>query len=91
MQTSTQHRIRIGGRLVNYNLVHSKAARKLRVRVGPSGVEVIQPSTHNDEEASDFLVANGSWILDHLNRAKRLGVDTAAPATALSLRIAEDP
>ena len=72
MQTLTQHRIRIGGRVVDYRLVHSKAARKLRVRVGPGGVEVVQPSTRTGEEVSDFLLSNGSWILDHLNRAERL-------------------
>ena len=44
MQASTQHRIRLGGRCVDYRLVRSKAARKLRVRVGPDGVEVVQPA-----------------------------------------------
>jgi predicted metal-dependent hydrolase len=72
MQTLTRQRIRIGGRVVDYRLVHSKAARKLRVRVGPGGVEVVQPSARTGEEVSDFLLSNGSWILDHLNRAERL-------------------
>lgn len=72
MQSSTQHRIRLGGRVVDYRLVRSKAARKLRVRVGPNGVEVVQPSKRNGEEVSDFLSTNRDWIVDQLERAERL-------------------
>ncbi len=72
MQASTQHRIRLGGRLIDYRLVRSRGARRLRVRVGPNGVEVVQPTTRNGEEVSEFLAANGSWILDQLERAERL-------------------
>lgn len=72
MRPSTQHRIRLGGRMVDYRLVRSKTARKLRVRVGPDGVEVVHPVGRNGEEVSDFLVANESWILDQLARAEQL-------------------
>lgn len=72
MQPSTQHRIQLGGRLVDYRIVHSKAARKLRILVGPSGVEVVQPEARNAEEVKGFLAANGGWILDQLDRAQRL-------------------
>src|SRR5262245_10152096 len=72
MQSSTQHRIRLGGRVIDYRLVRSKAARKLRVRVGPNGVEVVQPSTRDGEDASEFLAANRTWLLDQLERAERL-------------------
>ncbi len=72
MQSSTQHRIRLGGRLIDYRLVLSKAARKLRVRVGPNGVEVVQPTTRNGEEVAEFLAANRSWILDQVARTERL-------------------
>src|SRR5438093_6743831 len=72
MQSSTQHRIRLGGLVIDYRLVRSKAARKLRVRVGPNGVEVVQPSTRDGEEAAGFLAANRTWLLDQLQRAERL-------------------
>ena len=72
MQSSTQHKIWLDGRVVNYRLVRSKTARKLRVRVGPNGVEVVHPTTRNGEEVSQFLSANGHWILDQLERAERL-------------------
>ena len=72
MQTSTQRWIRIAGRLIDYRLVRSTAAHKLRVRVGPNGVEVVQPTTRNGEDVAAFLAASGSWILDQLERAERL-------------------
>jgi predicted metal-dependent hydrolase len=72
MQSSTQHRIRLGGRFVDYRLVRSKAARRLRVRVGPDGVEVVQPATRNDEEVAEFLTDNRTWLLDQLERTERL-------------------
>lgn len=71
MQSSTRELIQIGGRMVDYRLVRSKAARKLRVRVGPRGMEVVQPTTRGGEELSAFLVAHAGWILEQLDRSKR--------------------
>jgi predicted metal-dependent hydrolase len=72
MKSSTRHRIRLGRHLVDYSLVQSKVAHKLRVRVGPDGVEVVSPAGRGGEAASQFLLANGSWVLDQLDRAERL-------------------
>jgi predicted metal-dependent hydrolase len=72
MLFSTPQRVRIGNRVLEYRLVRSKAARKLRVRVGPNGVEVIQPYTRNGEELSDFLAKNSEWIVTELKRVEKL-------------------
>ena len=72
MKTSTQHRIRLGCREVDYRVVRSKAACKLRVRVGPDGVEVVQPISRNGEDVPEFLVANGRWVVEQIDRAERL-------------------
>src|SRR5258706_10613212 len=72
MKPATQHRIRLGDRHVDYRLSRSKAAHKLRVRVGPNGVEVAQPEARNGEDVSAFLRANASWILDQLERVEQL-------------------
>ena len=72
MRSSTHHRVLLGGRTVDYWLVRSKVARKLRVRVGPNGVEVVKPLTRNGEELSDFLTSHASWLLEQLDRVERL-------------------
>lgn len=72
MKAATQHHIQLGGRRIEFRLVHSKAARKLRVRVGPSGVEVVQPAASQGQDVSTFLESNEAWILDQLKRVERL-------------------
>lgn len=58
------------GRKVNYRLIDSKSARKLRVRVGVRGVEVVRPAARDAEETSKFLRANGGWIVEQLERVE---------------------
>lgn len=72
MKAATQHQIRLGGRRVDYRVVRSTAARKLRVRVGPNGIEVVQPAARNGEDVSAFLDSNEAWILDQLQRVEQL-------------------
>lgn len=72
MKASTQHQIQLGGRRVDYRVVRSRAARKLRLRVGPNGVEVVQPAARNGDDVSAFVDRNGAWILDQLERVERL-------------------
>ncbi len=72
MKAATQHQIQLGGRHVDYRVVRSRAAQKLRVRVGPNGVDVVQPAARNSEDVSAFLVRNKAWILDQLRRVERL-------------------
>lgn len=70
--SETRHRIRLGDRVIDYRLVRSKTARKLRVRVGPEGVAVVQPIARNGEEVAAFLAAHERWIVDQINHAERL-------------------
>ncbi|MDD5559688.1 SprT family zinc-dependent metalloprotease [Candidatus Methylomirabilis sp.] len=72
MKVATQHQTRLGGRRVDYRVMRSRAARKLRVRVGPNGVEVVQPTARDGEDVSAFLDSNKAWILDQLQRVDRL-------------------
>jgi len=71
MKAATQHRIQLGRRLVEYRVVRSRAARKLRIRVGPNGVEVVQPAERNSADISAFLDRNGAWVLGQLRRVDR--------------------
>lgn len=72
MRAATQHQIRLRGRRVDYRVVRSKTARKLRLRVGPNGVEVVRPAERKNEDVSAFLDRNEAWILDQLQRVERL-------------------
>lgn len=72
MSSATQHQIRLGGRRVAYRVVRSRTAGKLRLRVGPNGVEVLQPAARKTEEVAAFVDRNAAWILAQLKRVERL-------------------
>jgi len=72
MKPATQDSIWLGDSRIDYRLVRSKAARRMRIRVGLNGVEVVQPDGRNGEDVASFLVANQAWVLDQIERAKRL-------------------
>ena len=79
MKSTTQHQVRLRGRRVDYRLVVSPAARKLRLRVGPHGVEVVQPRERQTKDVVAFLDRNAAWILAQLARVERLR-DVRPPA-----------
>jgi len=62
----------IDGREVEYRLRLAKSARKLRIRVGVDGVDVIRPGTSEAPDAESFLQSNGPWVLAQLDRVSRL-------------------
>src|SRR5437773_8044519 len=72
MKSATQHQIRLDGRRLAYRIVRSKTAHKLRLRVGPNGVEVVQPAARKSEEVAAFMHRNAVWILAQLKRVDRL-------------------
>lgn len=72
MKRIAHQQIRLSGRPVGYRVVHSPSARHLRIRVGPDGVEVVQPAGRDGEEVIAFLRRNEAWILDQLRRVERL-------------------
>jgi predicted metal-dependent hydrolase len=72
MESATQHQIRLGGRRVAYRVVRSRTARKLRLRVGPNGVEVVRPAARKSKEVAAFMDRNAIWILAQLKRVERL-------------------
>jgi hypothetical protein len=48
------------------------AARKLRVRVGIGGMEVVHPKARELAEVEPFLRSNAAWIVSQLDRVDRL-------------------
>ena len=71
MKAATQRRVVLRGNPVDYDVVVSKA-RQTRVRVGPGGVEVVQPAGASDEDASSFLRRNEGWVLAQIDRVEGL-------------------
>jgi predicted metal-dependent hydrolase len=72
MKPATEHQIQLSGRQVTYRLRSSTTARKLRVRVGPNGVEVVQPTGRKSEDVPVFLDHSKKWIIDQLQRVERM-------------------
>ncbi len=72
MRSASYETMMLDGRKVEYRLVASRTARKLRIRVRPSGVEVVRPQRRRKEEARFFLRANGRWLLGQIDRAEQL-------------------
>jgi predicted metal-dependent hydrolase len=71
--TTTQHQFRFDGRRIDYRVIHSPAAQKLRVRVGPNGVDVIKPKGRNADEILTFLDRNADWLMRQIERVEKLG------------------
>jgi len=71
MKAATQARITVDGRQVDYRVIRSKSAKKLRIRVGVKGVEVIQPEGRDVADVLEFVEANGPWIAGQIDRIER--------------------
>ena len=72
MQGSSRQKIDLDGWKMDYHLVQSKTARKVRVRVGIDGVEVVQPGGKSLSDVEVFLKSSSGWIMNQLERIKHL-------------------
>lgn len=72
MQGSSRQKIDLDGCRIDYSLVQSKTARKVRVRVGLDGIEVVQPGGKSLSDVEVFLKSSTVWIMNQLERVKRL-------------------
>lgn len=70
MKAPKPQSIELRGQKVEYRVVASKTAGKLRVRVGLDGVEVVQPAARNGDEVGAFLRANEKWVLGQIERVE---------------------
>lgn len=62
----------LDGRVVQWRLVRSHVATKLRIKVGPDGVKVVLPEGRDACEADDFVANNRAWVADQLERTRKL-------------------
>jgi predicted metal-dependent hydrolase len=74
MKSATVHSLEMNGQQVDYRVVTSRTARRLRVRVGLDGIEVVLPRVRTEEEAAAFLRRHEEWVGDQMARVDRLRV-----------------
>jgi predicted metal-dependent hydrolase len=72
MRAGNHYQIELSGRRINYRLVASRSARRLRIRVSINGIDVVRPVSRTDQDVSAFLDQNKGWILDQIHRVDRL-------------------
>lgn len=66
--------LELGGRRVEYTVRFSAQAKRVRVRVGPAGVEVVVPAGQPERRATEFLREHETWVRAQLERVERLKV-----------------
>lgn len=66
------HHLLLNGQEVEWRLVRSPAAKKLRIKVGPNGIVVVLPEGREAGEASAFLSDQRAWVSEQLARIRRL-------------------
>ena len=70
--TVAPQRLLLDGQEVEWQLVRSSAAKKLRIKVGPDGVKVVLPEGRDSREAAAFVADNLHWIAEQLERTRKL-------------------
>ncbi|MBY4897226.1 M48 family metallopeptidase [Cupriavidus sp. AU9028] len=71
-RTDAPQRLLIDGQEVEWRLVRSAAAKKLRIKVGPDGVKVVLPEGRDSREAAAFVADNRAWVAEQLERTRKL-------------------
>jgi len=69
--TEPQH-ILLDGQDLKWRLVRSPAAKKMRIKVGLDGVQVVVPEGRDSREAATFLAENGDWVIEQLARIQQI-------------------
>lgn len=64
--------ILLDGQEVECRFVRSKAAKKLRIKVKPDGIDVVVPEGRDSQEAVAFVSENVEWVAEQLERARQL-------------------
>lgn len=70
--TAGARKLCIAGHEVNCRLLPSKAAKRLRIRVLPEGLDVVLPVGRSTDDALEFVKRNEEWAIEQLLRARRL-------------------
>lgn len=72
IRATEPHRLLLDGQEVEWRLVRSSRAKKLRIKVGPDGICVVLPDGRNDREAAAFVIDQCAWVSEQLARVRQL-------------------
>lgn len=62
----------LDARDVECRFVRSLTATKLRIKIRPDSLEVVVPEGRNTTEATEFVLANRTWVVEQLERVRQL-------------------
>jgi predicted metal-dependent hydrolase len=71
-RTYAPQRLLLNGLEVEWRLVHSPSAKKLRIKVGPNGIQVVLPEGRDSREAHAFITNNRAWVIEQFERTRKL-------------------
>lgn len=72
MRTAETRRLTLDGEEVEWRLVRSPRAKKLRIKAGPDGVVVVLPEGRDAQEATAFVSNQRAWLSEQLVRISEL-------------------
>jgi predicted metal-dependent hydrolase len=72
IRTPEPRRLLLDGQAVEWRLVRSTTAKKLRIKVGLNGVVVVLPKGRDDREAWAFVSDRRAWVAEQVARVAKL-------------------
>ncbi len=66
------YRLLLDGQEVEWRLVRSPRAKKLRIKVGLGGIVVVLPEGRDDRDATAFISNQRAWVAEQLARVRQL-------------------
>ena len=83
--------IHLADRDIEFRLVRSNTAKKLRVKVAFDDVQVILPVTRQAEDAREFLRQNAAWVIAQVERMDRYRAVRRPEKTAVEMLFRGEP
>ncbi|MBC3493632.1 M48 family metallopeptidase [Pseudomonas taiwanensis] len=65
-------RLLLDGQELEWRIVRSPSAKKLRIKVGPNGIQVVLPEGRDSREAAAFITDNQAWVAEQVERTRKL-------------------
>lgn len=80
IRTAEPHRFLLDGQEIEWRLLRSQTAKKLRIKVGLDGVVVVLPEARDARDALAFVSDQRAWVVEQLTRIRKLQTLRRPPA-----------